>query len=306
MVSFFDPTIIVPYHCVDELKNLPDSQLSLNGNQFTRFAGSYTESVHVSQEMAQSIKFDLPREIDAIFPTIQQEIQQSVDEVLPLTDDWAPIDVERALAQVAGHVIGRLIVGAPFNRDQPWAKASVDHALGVVMFSFWLRQFPKLLRPVVAPFIPYKRQLDKSKEGIKHTVQSLVKHWSTENSGEKPLQPSESGRLVQWLLKRYAAGGKSQTCLPDIVRDHNTICFAAIHGPRFLLENALIDLAAHPRYVKRLREEIDRELANAPFAEWTQETVSRLEFVDAFCKESARLNPMGVGKCQVHLIWLIC
>lgn len=100
MVSFFDPTIIVPYRCVDELKSLPDSQLSLNGNQYTRFAGSFTNSGYVSPALTQSTKSDLPRELDTILPTIQEEIQHAIEQVLPHSNDWGRIDVERDLVQV--------------------------------------------------------------------------------------------------------------------------------------------------------------------------------------------------------------
>lgn len=198
------------------------------------------------------------------------------------------------MRQIVGQVIGRFIVGMPLNREQAWHQASVDHAMGVVMFSFWLRQFPKFLRPFVAPFLPYKRQLDNSKRGIEQAVRPMVEYWSSQHV--QPMLPaSESGRLVQWLLKKYIANGTPQSAwLSKIVRDHNTICFAAIHGPRFLLEHTLIDLASYPQYLARLREEIDDELSRAPFERWTRETVSRLTFVDAFCKESARTNPMGL------------
>jgi hypothetical protein len=215
----------------------------------------------------------LPKAVDSSFSVIQEEIKDAGDESLPYSDTWKCIKVQQDLVQIVGRVIGRLIVGAPLSREKTWLKASIDHAIAVIMFSFWLRQFPSFLRAYIAPIIPYKRMLENSKKVIAASVRTLIGHQIVGETGTKP--QSEAGRLAQWLLKRYNPAESPQFVLSQIIKDHNTLCFAAIHGPNFLLVQALIDLASYPQYAIPLREEIDRELAQAPFEEWTRDTMDR-------------------------------
>lgn len=299
MAAFFDPTVIVPSQCVEELKNVPDTHISATGNMATRFSTALAESGDLSKELAASVKYDLPRAIDDFFPDLQEEIADAANRSLPCSETWTLTEIQQDLVQIVGRVIGRLVVGAPLNRNSEWLKASIDHAVAVIMFSFWLRQFPGFLRPYIAPFMPYKRMLERSKRVIAASVGPLISQQMTRKTAKQA--PSESGRLVQWLLERYEPTETPQLISSHIIKDHNTLCFAAIHGPNFLLVQALIYLASYPQYIAPLRKEIDRELVNAPFEEWTRETVERLEFLDAFCKESSRMNPQSVCKSSYCL-----
>jgi hypothetical protein len=300
MVPFQDPTVIVPAHCIEELKNMPEAQLSANGSMYDRFAIRWTNSGWVDKELARSIKYDLPKEMESpgFISTIQEEVQHASGQALPFSEGWTSVAPQAALIRIVGPVLGRMMVGAPLNRDKRWLSASIDHAIAVVVYSGWLRQFPAILRPVLAHLLPQKRAVDKSKREIVEAIRPIVEEELSNNKDEwlEKGASSERGRLVKWLLKRYKPEGNAQFSPSLVYRDHYSLCFAAIHGPTFLLVQALIDLASYPQYLAPLREEIDRELAEAPFEKWTSETVARLTFVDAFCKESARMNPQGVSK----------
>ncbi|GAW14661.1 hypothetical protein ANO14919_040640 [Xylariales sp. No.14919] len=297
IVPFQDPTVIIPAHCIEELKNLPDSSLSPNGSMYHRFAIRWTNSGWVGRELAHSIKYDLAHEVDDFFPTIQEEIQYAAAQALPFSDTWTSLSPQAPLTYIVGLVIGKMMVGAPLNRDKKWLSASINHAVAVLMFSGYLRQFPNFLRPLVAGFLPQKRAVEKSKRDITDTISAIVQRKLNSNCSEldaESSRPPESGRLVRWLLKRYKPAENLEFSPLLVYRDHYSLCFAAIHGPTFLLVQAIIDAASYPQYISQLRREVDRELAQAPFEKWTRETINRLTFVDAFCKESARMNPQGL------------
>ncbi|KAI1778804.1 cytochrome P450 [Hypoxylon cercidicola] len=294
MVPFRDPTVIIPAYCIEELKNLPDSKLSTNGSMYDRFAIRWAGSGWVDKELAHSIKYDLVNEVDSLFSTIQEEIQHSATQSLPLSDVWTSVPPQEALVQVVGAVIGRMMIGAPLSRDKKWLSASIGHAIAVVTYAGWLRQIPAILRPVFAYLLPQKRVVDESKRAIRESISPIIQKQLSGHGQTSEKTSSEQGRLVRWLLKRYKPGENPLFSPALVFRDHYSLCFAAIHGPTFLLVQAIIDLASYPQYIAPLREEIDRELAKAPFEKWTRETISRLTFTDAFCKESARMNPQGV------------
>jgi cytochrome P450 len=287
--------VIIPAYCIEELKNLPDSQLSPNGSMYDRFAIRWTNSGWVDKELRHSIKYDLANELDSFFSTIQEEIQCAADNSLPHIDSWTSRAPQEALVNIVGPVLGRMMVGSPLNTDKKWLRSSIDHAIAVVVYSTWIRQFPTVLRPIIARILPQRRAVQVSKKGISESIAPIIKKYLSGSKEDRDLS-SEEGRLAKWLLRRYKPfeNARFDTSLVD--RDHYSLCFAAIHGPTFLLVQAMIDLASYPQYIAPLREEIDQELANAPFENWTRKTVARLKFVDAFCKESARMNPQGVSK----------
>lgn len=303
MVPFQDPTVVIPAYCVEELKNLPDSQLSTNGSMYDRFAIRWTNSGWVDTELAHSIKYDLANEVDGFFSTIQEEIQHAAAESLPFSNTWTSLAPQQALVQIVGPVLGRMMVGAPLNRDKQWLSASIDHAIAVVTYSGWLRQLPTILRPVFAHLLPQKRAVDKSKQQIIEAINPILRRQMSSQDKELEKTSSDEGRLIRWLLKRYKPQENPRFSPSLVFRDHYSLCFAAIHGPTFLLVQAIIDLASYPRYLAPLREEIDRELTKAPFEDWTRETVKSLTFMDAFCKESARMNPQGVSKWSRYIFW---
>ncbi|KAF2681271.1 cytochrome P450 [Lentithecium fluviatile CBS 122367] len=288
-----DPTVIIPPHCIEELKNLPDSQLSTNGSMYDRFAIRWTNSGWVDKELAHSIKYDLANDVDDFFPTIQDEIQHASDNSLPISDSWSSHGLQEVLINIVGPVLGRMMVGSPLNRDTRWLSSSIDHAIAVVVYSTWLRQFPSIPRPMLAHISPQKRAIERSKKGISESIAPIIEERMKGNQKVKS-SPFENGRLVRWLLKRYKPSQNPEFDPSLIFRDHYSLCFAAIHGPTFLLVQAIIDLASYPQYLTPLREEIDRELLNVPFEGWTRETVARMKLLDAFCKESARMNLQGI------------
>jgi len=62
------------------------------------------------------------------------------------------------------------------------------------------------------------------------------------------------------------------------------------------LTQALYDLAAHPEYVKEMREEAEAMIhANG----WTKHAMQGMRKIDSFLKESQRLNGLGSSKSQV-------
>ncbi|KAI0455772.1 cytochrome P450 [Xylaria acuta] len=296
-VPFQDPTVVIPAYCIEELKNLPDSSLSPNGSMYDRFAIRWTNSGWVGRELAHSIKYDLANEVDGFLHTIQEEIEYAAAQVLPFSDTWTSLSPQPPLTHIVGSVIGKMMVGGPLNREKKWLSASIDHAVAVVMYSGLLRQFPSIIRPFVAGLLPQKRAVEQSKRDIKEAISVILERdLGSNGKGSEGVssESSESGRLARWLLKRYRPAESPEFSPSLVYRDHYSLCFAAIHGPTFLLVQAIIDAASYPEYFSRVREEVDRELAQASFKKWTRETIARLTFVDAFCKESARMNPQGL------------
>ena len=287
---------------MEYIKNLPDSTVSTNGSQYDRFAVRWTNSGLVHQQLAESIRYDLARETNGLLPTVQRQIEATAQAMIPDCSEWTSVNTQATLVTTVASVFGRVVVGLPHSQTPEWLEASIGHAISVVMFAFRLERFPSFVRPIVAYFLPERAKLLQTNEAIASTVQALVQS-SLVMKGEREEDPEhhadtspDEGKLVKWLLHRYDKSMGSKQLASSIIRDHLSLCFAAIHGPTFLLMQALIDIAAYPQYLKPLRAEIDRELKDKPCDELDLQAIARMPLLDSFCKESARMNPQGLSK----------
>lgn len=298
VLPFQDPTVIIPPSNIETLKNLPDDQISTNGNIYQRFLGKFTGTGWVGPELQGSIKFDLARDLNNIYPMIEEETDLAFKKQIGECKDWTPLNPQMKMVSIVAQITGRTFVGLPLGRDSQWLKASLEHSIAAVMFAHRLRSFSKLVRPLVAPFLAEGRTMARSKAEITALITPLVKKKmaafsmgtnDTENSG------IEEGRLISWLLPRYAATKKLPAMTPSLlVRDHFTLCFAGIHGANYAVVQTLYDLAAHQEYIGPLREEIEKEAKTTVTGRLDARSVGKLQLLDSFCKESSRMNPQGL------------
>jgi cytochrome P450 len=70
--------------------------------------------------------------------------------------------------------------------------------------------------------------------------------------------------------------------------------------------HCLYDICAHPEYIGPLREEIESVLAEDN-NQLTKKSMTKLRKLDSFIKESQRLSPPGLGKCNSipHILEII-
>lgn len=66
--------------------------------------------------------------------------------------------------------------------------------------------------------------------------------------------------------------------------------FASIHTTANTFVHALLTLAAHPEYLVPLRAEVETVVAREG---WSKAAMSQLMYMDAFFKESTRVNPLN-------------
>ncbi|KAK6591610.1 cytochrome p450, partial [Botrytis cinerea] len=95
--------------------------------------------------------------------------------------------------------------------------------------------------------------------------------------------------MIQWMIDNSGNNAKDATFQG---RCQLLISFAALHTTSGLLGNAMLDLAARPKYIEALREEI---AANLPEnTQITKQILTKLRKMDSFLKESQRMNPLNL------------
>lgn len=107
---------------------------------------------------------------------------------------------------------------------------------------------------------------------------------------------------IQWLIA--AAGARKKTSL-ELADEQLFLSIASIHSTSASTLSTLFDLADHRKYYEEILEEI-RAVQKKYGTKWTKQSLSKLEKLDSFMKESQRVHPIGMGKLSNILREIRC
>jgi hypothetical protein len=174
----YRPVLILPVSYLDELKALPEHQLSF---------AAYTTHRHYGQVQApdpfviKSIKNDLTQNIVRALAALQDECEYAFATEMPdcPSDTWTPVHVYPMLCRMIALLSGRVFVGLPLCRDQNWINltinATIDCFAGVkkldLYSNFW-RPFAKLYVPEVQGL---NRNLAEARRMLKPILEQRLK-----------------------------------------------------------------------------------------------------------------------------------
>lgn len=98
--------------------------------------------------------------------------------------------------------------------------------------------------------------------------------------------------MLQWFMD--AAHGHLDRSSPRELAIRTLVLnFASIHTTANTFVHALHTLAAHPEHLVPLRKEAEEVIQQEG---WTKAAMSSLVYMDAFFKESTRVNPLNGRK----------
>ena len=103
------------------------------------------------------------------------------------------------------------------------------------------------------------------------------------------LEASSADTLLTWMIECAEGPDRDPEHLAHL---EIVISLAAIHTSQMNAVHVLYDLAARPKYIEMLREEI-RTVAATPGG-WNKTSYTKLRKMDSFMKESQRFNPPSV------------
>jgi cytochrome P450 len=95
--------------------------------------------------------------------------------------------------------------------------------------------------------------------------------------------------MLQWFMD-YAYADPVRFSSKELATRVLVMNFASIHTTANTFTHALYTLAAHPECVEPLREEVDAVVATHG---WTKASISKLDRVDSFLRESIRINTLN-------------
>jgi len=300
-----DPLVILPRWAINEIKTLPEEQLSLNKELYIRFLGRYTLLGQDDDEMVAVIKHDLTRGLSDIFDDILiDETKYGLASNFGQCADWTSFTVSEKIARVVTMVNGRTFVGLPLSREEDWINSTIMYTTEGNIVAQSLRPYPALLRSFVAPFLSNVQSLKKHQALVSQKTRPLIQKHLDSRDGiknvEKENHSGATGRLMGWLLARYRNLPSSTV----IAKDYLLSSAASVPIPASLLTHLLFELASRPDYVEPLRAELNAVIQK--HGKWSHACLIGLDKMDSFIKECQRLNSHGLSKYRSYVLIMIC
>lgn len=127
VLPFKPPMVILPMCILDEVRSLPENQVSLEKDAQRVFSHKHTEIGTIDPAMVNAIKIDLTRHIAATTDSLQDEIRYSFNKELGHCKDWQARPLYMMLTRVVALLSGRVFVGRPFGRQAEWVDSAINY-----------------------------------------------------------------------------------------------------------------------------------------------------------------------------------
>ncbi|KZO94410.1 cytochrome P450 [Calocera viscosa TUFC12733] len=238
------------------------------------------------------VRKQMTQNLGAKFPEIYDEISQAFEDELKAADsgEWTPIHAYDVILHVVCRASNRLFVGLPLCRDEEFTKISRDFTVTVSRAGFLISCFPKFLKPLVARYISAAPSATKAfGRFIIPVIEQRQRAEAELGDAWKDQKPFD---FLQWMLD---AANEDQRDPRELNGRMLAMNFAATHTTSRTFTHALYWLAAHPKYIPELRQEVEGAIQTHG---WSKDALNNMFKIDSFIKESMRLSGLIASSMQ--------
>jgi hypothetical protein len=198
------PLVILPPSTLEEVRNLPENQVSFQKDVKRMFAGEHTGVGKTPPEVINAVKVDLTRHLASILDGLQEEIRYAFDKELGPCEDWTTIKLYEKLARVVALLSGLVFVGRPLSREDGWLDLIITYTVSIMAARNAILKYPVFLRPLVAPFLKEIRKAKHYKTRGGELLDPILKAKLAKKNNEKfelDVSQDEQGTFISWVLR---------------------------------------------------------------------------------------------------------
>ncbi|KAH8691177.1 cytochrome P450 [Talaromyces proteolyticus] len=216
-----------------------------------------------------------------------QLFQEVVRTHLTQALEWHTLVLKPSVIQLIARLSSRVFLGDRICRNTDWLRIAINYMLDAHLAAASLRQWPKLMRPLVARFHPLCRkirgELQEAREIITTVLQARQDLKATAmRSGQAIPQYNDA---IEWME------GCAKGCVYDPAAAQLNLSTVALHTTSDLLTQVIYNLCGRDDLICALREEIITAIREEG---WKSTTLYKLKLMDSTIKESQRLKPIGI------------
>ncbi|KAI5364932.1 Putative cytochrome P450 [Septoria linicola] len=284
--------IILPFKFLVEVKNAPQSAISLPDEMEELLLMKYTGVPQRTDSGTKVVRVDMTRSLGNFVQSMNEECVHGFQKYLPVSKDWQVVKPYHVLAKIVALISGRVLVGKELCRNEDWIRLSMEfstHAFGAARTLRsgnkwpWSMRWASYTEPAVKAIIERRREA----EALMKPICEERLRRAADPSWKKPED------ATQWLLDSHSRSGESAD---EVVKSQLRLTMAAIHNTTMSITNDLFDLIEHPEYIDVLRQEVDTVVTEE--RGWTKQALTKMRKMDSFMKESQRMNPSTPITCK--------
>jgi len=217
--------VILPNYLFEELKDLPDAQLSFRQQVLKTLNGKYTGLGQNVTPLAESVKNELTMNINITLAILQDEIRYAVEEGIGNCPDWTSVKIFEKLLRIVALASGRIFVGRPLSRDEEWIKLTINYTVDcsnavkdVSKIKPWLRPLLVPLTPSIRKAMEYRRKVAaKLKPQVTEMIEAAKNVDKIDDDQHFDFVPSDQHTLATWSLvscspKTYSYSPHKRSC----------------------------------------------------------------------------------------------
>ncbi|KAH9915855.1 cytochrome P450 [Fomitopsis serialis] len=270
----------------EELRKVPDSHATFHkaAEDFIQLRYTVSNSVVDHPIHIPTIRGPLTKNLGVVFGDVVDEINAAFTDTIGSKlqgDEWISVNALMTMAVIISRVSNRVFVGLPLCRNEDYLQIVRQFTFDVSRARFILSWFPKSLKKIVGPFIPWaRRATQKASVHLRPIIEDRFKKLKEmgEDWADKP------NDYMMWIINEARREGGSVQAIIEGLMVSN---FAAIHTSSNSMTQALYHLAESAEYVKVLREEVDSVVKEHG---WTKVATGKMWKLDSFMRESQRIN----------------
>ncbi|KAI9697356.1 MAG: hypothetical protein M1820_007862 [Bogoriella megaspora] len=279
--------LVVPNKFVDELRSLPEEQLSSIQN----FEGLYsTTSILLEGHLhTQTIQSKLTPSLAKLVPITERELEKALASELPVDiENGTDIAAFPLVLRLISHVAACHFVGYPLCQDEEWLSTALKYTENAFRTIILIRIFPDWMKSTVSWFIPYAWKVSSALRRAQQIIVPLVveRRRLEQSALENDRAYTKPPDFLQWMMD----AANSHDGEPHRLAHRLLILtLAAVHTTSMAATQAFFDLCSRSEYIEPLREEVLQVLEEDKSFKKT--TLTKLRKLDSFIRESQRLNP---------------
>ena len=177
---------------------------------------------------------------------------------------------------------------------EEFSKNVIKFAHDVPMAALALRLTPKLIHPLIVPFVTFPNRWHywKSAKYAIPVIQDRIDKIAEKESNPKSTY-EEPNDFITWTVHASKTMGDSNDRTAEMIWTRLiAVGFVSLHTTAFTMTNVLLDLAASPPergYIEGIREEAERILAEEG-GHWTKAGLAKMIRTDSAIRESMRVS----------------
>ncbi|KAJ0108710.1 Ent-kaurene oxidase [Diaporthe amygdali] len=280
--------IVVPLSVLDELRRLPEDQLSIAESLQRVTETRYTGVTAEWTLLAHIIRSDLTQSLNRLLPKMAEEVDRTVKEVIGPCDDWTSEVVYQQLLKIIAIVSGSVFLGPDLCRRNEYLHASIKYTVDAFRGIGKLKKWHELLRPIGQFFTSELKTIAEHRRKAREFLIPVIRERKAAMEAGREL-PDD---LLQWMMNKADKLKISETQLAD---EQLSVSMAAIHTTTNAANDTLCELIIRPALMREVRDEIIRVLSDNGGI-FTPHALFELKLLDSVLRETQRFN--GSGKIR--------